>query len=298
MLDVHRLRLLRELALRGTIVGVARALDYTPSAVSQQLATLEREAGRPLLKRTGRSVELTEAGHRLAGHAEEVLARLEQARAEMRALDGQVIGELRIGAFSSAMASVVAPALVHLTRSHPLLRVGVTEIDPASAPLRLRSGQLDVALIQRYDVLPIGYDRALDTEELFEETVYLAGDAHAPTALIECASQRWISGTPGTLCDDATVRACENAGFTPDVRHRTDDFASVLALVRAGQGVALIPELAAAGVPTGVRLTPVGSTRRTALAYRRGAGTDPMIAAARDALGRADHSAPQQAEDQ
>ncbi|WP_019202956.1 LysR family transcriptional regulator [Tsukamurella sp. 1534] len=283
MLDVHRLRLLRELALRGTIASVAQALDYTPSAVSQQLATLEREAGRPLLERTGRSVRLTEAGRVLVAHAEAILARLEQARADLDALAGEVTGELRIGAFGSAMRPVVAPALVRLSERHPRLRVRVTEVDPATAPEELRSGRLDVALLQRYDCLPARDDPSLDTEPLFDEAVHLAVHA-GPGTLESCAQARWISGTLGTLCDDATVRTCENAGFTPRVRHRTDDFSAVLALVEAGQGVALVPDLAAAEVPGGVRLTPLPTRRHTALAYRRGAARDPLVAAARDAL--------------
>lgn len=284
MLDVHRLRLLRELSLRGTIAAVAQSLDYTPSAVSQQLATLEREAGRPLLERTGRSVRLTEAGRILVGHADAVLERLERARADLDALGIQVSGELRIGAFGSAMRTVVTPALVRLSAAHPRLRVRVTEIDPATAPEELRSRRLDVALLQRYDCLPARDDPSLGTEPLFDEAVYLATRRDRPRALHDCRDERWISGTLGTMCDDATVRTCENAGFTPTIRHRTDDFAAVLALVDAGQGVAVIPELAAVAVPPDVALTPLDVVRHTSLAYRRGAARDPLVGAARAAL--------------
>ncbi|GAA1084750.1 LysR family transcriptional regulator [Tsukamurella spumae] len=284
MLDVHRLRLLRELAERGTIVAVAQALDYTPSAVSQQLATLEREAGRPLLERTGRSVRLTEAGRVLVGHADAILERLERARADLDALSTEVTGELRIGAFGSAMRTVVTPALLRLSRDHPRLRVRVTEIDPATAPEELRSRRLDVALLQHYDCLPARTDPSLDTEPLFDEAVHLAVHRDRPRTLAECAEERWISGTVGTMCDEATVRTCENAGFTPRVRHRTDDFPAVLALVAAGQGVAVIPDLAAVDVPAEVLLAPLEVVRHTALAYRRGAARDPLIGAARRAL--------------
>ncbi|WP_415847066.1 LysR substrate-binding domain-containing protein, partial [Tsukamurella strandjordii] len=270
MLDVHRLRLLRELSLRGTIAAVAQALDYTPSAVSQQLTTLEREAGTPLLERTGRSVRLTEAGRLLVGHADAVLARLEQARADLDALGGSVTGELRIGAYPSAMRTVITPALIRLSADHPQLRVRVTEIDPATAPEALRSGKLDVALLHRYDCLPGRDDPSLDTEPLFEEAVHLATPADSTGALADFAAAQWISGTVGTMCDDATVRTCEAAGFTPRVRHRTDDFAAVLALVDAGQGVAIVPDVAAADAPSTVRLAPLDIRRRTALAYRRG----------------------------
>lgn len=284
MFDPHRLRLLRELELRGTIVAVAQALDFTPSAVSQQLATLEREAGRSLLERTGRSVRLTEAGRVLAGHADLILAQLERARSDLDRLGGQVVGELRLGTFGSAMRTVVTPALLRLSAAHSSLRVRVTEVDPATAPDSLRSGQLDVALLQQYDCLPRWADPNLDAEPLFAEAVYLATSETVQHDLGDCATLPWISGTPGTLCDLATVRACENAGFHPEIRHRTDDFAAVLALVEAGQGVALVPDLAVVDVSDRVHLAKLPITRRTSLAYRRGAGSDPLVGAAREAL--------------
>lgn len=284
MLDVHRLRVLRELALRGTIAATAQALGYTPSAVSQQLSTLEREAGRTLLARTGRSVQLTEAGRVLVEHANSVLGALESARVALDALDDQVTGELRIGAFGSAMRSVITPALVHLSAHHPALRVRVTEIDPATAPDLVRCGDLDAALLQRYDNLAAIATPALDTEPLFDEVVYLAVHRDHHVELVDCADATWISGTAGTMCDDATVRTCENAGFVPRVRHRTDDFSAVLALVAAGQGVALVPQLATVDVPDGVHVRALPLRRHTSLAYRRGAARDPLVGAARAAL--------------
>ena len=154
MLDVRRLRLLRELNHRGTIAAVAQALAFSPSAVSQQLAVLEREAGMPLLERTGRRVRLTPAGLNLAHHAEAVLERLEQATAELADARQGLAGPLRIGTFPTAARSILPAALTVLARRHPSLEPMVSEIDPAAMADALRAGELEVALIHDYDFVP------------------------------------------------------------------------------------------------------------------------------------------------
>ncbi|MGV9544858.1 LysR family transcriptional regulator [Nocardia beijingensis] len=282
MLDVRKLRLLRELSHRETIAAVAEALAYTPSAVSQQLAALEREAGVPLLTRTGRGVTLTPAAVALVEHTERILAELEQATAELAAIRCELTGILRIGAFPTAVRTILSPALVALSSAHPRLELRVTELDPALAPDALRAETLDVALIQEYDYAPVPADPALDSEPLFEEIVHLA--ARTPRPLAEHRESAWIASTPGTLCHTMTVRACEAAGFTPRIRHHADDFGTVLALVAAGQGVALVPEFGTRDCPPGVTLGALPMRRRTHLAYRRGAGEHPAVRAARRAL--------------
>ncbi|MGE5135640.1 MAG: LysR family transcriptional regulator [Gemmatimonadota bacterium] len=283
MLDVRRLRLLAELAHRGTISEVAAALAYTPSAVSQQLAVLEREAGVPLLERAGRRVALTPAGAVLARRTEPVLAALEEAAAAVAAAGTGVTGPLRIGAFPTAARTILPPALVALGRDHPGLDLMVTELDPVEVPAALRAGALDAALIHDYDYVPIEPDPALDTEPLLEETVYLAtaGQPGGPAGdvILGCRDGSWIVGSPGTMCFTMVVRACQAAGFTPRIRHHADDFATVLALVAAGQGAALVPELAAAGVPAGVTLTPLRARRRTRTACRSGTRGHPAVSA-------------------
>ncbi|MBF6338240.1 LysR family transcriptional regulator [Nocardia abscessus] len=282
MLDVRKLRLLRELSHRETIAAVAEALAYTPSAVSQQLAALEREAGVPLLTRTGRRVSLTPAALALVRHTERILAVLEQAAAELATTRAELTGTLRIGAFPTAVRTILSPALVALSSAHPRLELRVTELDPALAPDALRAEVLDVALIQEYDYVPVSADPALHSEPLFEEIVHLA--AHAADPLAAHRESPWIASTPGTLCHTMTVRACEAAGFTPRIRHHADDFGTVLALVAADQGVALVPEFGARECPAGVTLTPLPMRRRTHLAYRRGTGNHPVVRAARSAL--------------
>jgi DNA-binding transcriptional LysR family regulator len=285
MLDVRRLRLLRELALRGTIAAVAQALRYTPSAVSQQLSALEREAGVPLLSRTGRRVELTPAAHTLVRHAEAVLRQLEQAAADLAGARHGLAGPVRIGTFPTAGRSMIPAALVALAGEHPALEPMVVELDPALVADALRAGEVDVALVHRYDFVPEAPDPGVASEPLCVETMYLASaGASSGDGLASWRDAAWITATPGTLCHAMTVRACQAAGFRPRVRHRIDEFDTVLALVAAGQGVALVPRLAIADPPPGVRLTALPLHRQTRVAYRSGAGGHPAVNAFAAAL--------------
>lgn len=283
MIDVRRLRLLLELSRRGTITAVADALAYTPSAVSQQLAALEREAGVALLERAGRRVALTPAGDVLAGYAGSVLAVLEEASAAMAATRTALTGPLRIGAFPTAARTILSPALVALGRDHPGLELMVTELDPVAVPDALRAGTLDVALTFVYDYVPDEHDPALEAEPLLEETIYLAtaNGRHdtAETCVRDWRDAPWIAGSPDTLCHTMVVRACQACGFTPRIRHHADDFSTVLALVEAGQGVSLVPELGLTGAPAAVTLTPLAARRRSRIAYRKGTRHHPAIAA-------------------
>jgi DNA-binding transcriptional LysR family regulator len=267
MLDVRRLRLLCDLSRLGTIAAVARAHTYTPSAVSQQLSILEREAGVPLLERTGRRVTA-----------------LEQTTAAVAAVATGLSGPLRIGAFPTAVRTLLPAALVALGDQHPALELMVTELDPVAVPAALRERRLDVGLLHDYDVAPVTPDPLLDGVPLLDETVFLAvpAEAPAPAGIDPVGGVRdspWIVASPGTLCHTVTLRVCDAAGFIPRVRHQADDFATVLALVAADQGVSLVPQLAAAQPPAGVRLVPLPTRRRTRIAYRQGTAIHPAIAA-------------------
>jgi DNA-binding transcriptional LysR family regulator len=279
MLDVRRLRLLCDLARLGTIAAVAQAHTYTPSAVSQQLSALEREAGLPLLERNGRGVTLTPAGRVLVQHAETVLAALEQTDTALAALATGLTGPLRIGAFPTAVRTLLPATLVALAARHPGLDLMVTELDPSAVPDALREHRLDVGLLHDYDVVPVRPDPMLDTVALLDETVYLALPATGSGSLREQRESDWIVASPGTLCHEVTQHVCRAAGFTPRVRHQADDFTTVLALVAAGLGVSLVPELATIKPPTGVWLVPLPTRRRTRIAYRQGAAAHPAVAA-------------------
>jgi DNA-binding transcriptional LysR family regulator len=283
MLDVRRMRLLRELGRLGTIAAVAEAFSYTPSAVSQQLSALEREAGVPLLAKAGRRVALTPAGVDLAARSEPVLALLEEAAAALAAFRSELTGVLRIGAFPTAVRTLLPAALVRLGADHPRLELRVTEIDPAQVPDALRTEALDVALVHEYDYVPAEADPAHQTAPLLAETIFLASAGQLPGGdadpIRQCAELPWVAASPDTLCYLMTVRLCQAAGFMPRIRHHADDFATVLALVAAGQGVALVPELALVDRPAGVVLTALPASRRTLIACRSGSAGHPAIAA-------------------
>jgi DNA-binding transcriptional LysR family regulator len=192
------------------------------------------------------------------------------------------------------MRTILPAALVALGRDHPGLELMVTELDPAAVPDALRSGALDVALVHEYEFVPAPRDPALDTEPLLEEAIYLASAGPPPVVCedsVACEESEgedpvgshrdspWIMASPGTLCHTMAVRACQAAGFTPRIRHHADDFVTVLALVAAGQGVALVPQLGAIGPPPGVVLTELPARRRTRIAYRNGTRHHPPVSA-------------------
>lgn len=309
MLDVRKMHLLSELARLGTIAAVAQAQFCTPSAVSQQLSALEREAGVQLIRRSGRGVALTAAGADLAERTGPVLALLEQAAVALAASRTELVGELRIGAFQTAVRTLLPAALVALGTEHPRLELRVTELDPAQVPDALRAGALDIALVHEYDYVPAEPDPALRTEPLLEETIFLAaaakpgmlaatvltatepseqaaasGEYAGSQPIVAARELPWIVASPGTLCHLMAVRLCQAAGFTPRIRHYADDFAAVLTLVAAGQGVALVPELALADLPGNVALTALSARRRTLIACRAAASTHPAVTACAAAI--------------
>jgi DNA-binding transcriptional LysR family regulator len=237
----------------GTIAAVAAAASYTPSAVSQQPTALERGAGVPLLRRTGRRVTLTPAGTVLVEHAQIVLAALERAAAAMAVVRTGTVGPLRIAAFPTAVRTLLPPALVALGRDHPGLELTVRELDPVDAPRALHANQVDLALVHEYDHVPAVPDPALTTLPLLDESMYLA-TRDAPLTLAQAHTADWILASPGTLCHTMTIRACQAAGYTPRARHHADDFVTALTLVAAGQGVAG-PRAGRGQPPAGIVLT-------------------------------------------
>ena len=274
---------------------LAQALAFSPSAVSQQLSALEREAGLPLLERSGRRVVLTPAGRNLVRHAETVLEQLERAAAELASARQGLAGPLRIGTFPSAGRTMIPAALAARARQHPGLEPMISEIDPAGMAGALRAGDLEVALIHEYDFAAAGPEPGLATAALCTEAMYLGsagppppGPAASETLGAPATSRwrdaPWITATSGTMCQQMTVRACQAAGFTPRTRHQVDDFTTTLTLVAAGQGVALVPQLGLAGPPAGIALTRVPLHRRTSIAYRSGAGGHPAVRAVTAAL--------------
>ena len=295
MLDLRRLRLLRELRDRGTVGAVAAALDYSPSAVSQQLRVLEAETGAALLERSGRRVRLTPAGLTLARHAERLLAAAELAEAELAAAGGGIAGVLRIAAFQTATMTLIPPALSALQTAHPQLRVEVHETEPEAALHALELGELDLVIADEWEYVPRPGHEGLLREELLREPVRLilpAGHPLAasggPVALRDLAGAAWACGRPPSAHDRLVHRACRVlGGFTPDVRHRSTDLLVLLALVRTGHAVTLLPDLVRAqGDPTlAVRDLAEGElTRLVFTAVRAASAEHPALQAVRAAL--------------
>ena len=251
MLDLRRLRLLRELDARGTVHGAARALGYTPSAISQQLAVLEREAGAKLLERTGRNVRLTEAGQALVRHAAVLLDGMEAAEAEVSAIAaGRPAGVVRVSAFQSAFLRIAAPAVAALARSHPDIRVEVTEAEVEEAIPALRLRQLDAVIGDEYSGQPRPVHTDLIREPLVREHVRLVLPESHPlaaderVAMKQLADVRWAACQPGTGHREMQIRACrELGGFEPDLRYASDDFLILVEMVRTTGACALLPDL-------------------------------------------------------
>ena len=295
MLDLRRLRLLRELAHRGTIGAVASALDYSPSAVSQQLALLEKEAGVPLLERAGRNVRLTAAAQTLVGHTDALLARVEEAEADLQATAEQITGTVRVATFQSAGLFLLAPALRRLADRHPALRVEVTDAEPELTMPTLALGGLDVVLADEYPFHPRPPDERLHLEPLLEERFRLvlpvdhpAARSGAPVPLSALAGDVWAVGKADTHYAELTIRACRAlGGFEPDIRHRSNDLLMLLALVANGLAVTLLPDLVRPDREPGAVARDVAEdplTRTVSGVIRRGSERRPAISALLQAL--------------
>jgi DNA-binding transcriptional LysR family regulator len=290
MLDVRRLMLLAELSRRGTIAEVARVVGYTPSAVSQSLAQLEREIGVALLERDGRRVRLTPAAHGLVARTDRALAELDAAEAELAAEHETVRGRVVAGAFPSAAARIVIPATVELAARHPELEVVVREHEPEDGLPLLRSGELDVLVSETYEDVEPAPAGGLEAHALLTEPllVVLPVDraVGARVALSDLSGEAWIGGLAGTQYAVAVERACRAAGFAPRVVHRADEAMLIQALAASGAGVGLLPALACTDAP-GVRYAegiPSPPARHVHALVRRGAARRPALAATLAAL--------------
>ncbi len=295
MLDLHRLRLLRELEARRTVSAVAQALGYTTSAVSQQLAVLEREAGTRLLERVGRNVRLTDAGRVLVGHAQTLLDAAEAAEADVaQVAAGQVAGTVRVSAFQSAFLRIVAPTVHDLAGSHPDVRVEASELEVEQAVPALRLQHLDIVVGDEYDDQPRPVHRDLSRADLVRERVRLVLPLDHPLArrrkvpLAALVEQPWAACQPGTGHREMQIRICRQlGGFEPDLRYASDDFLILLELVRTAGACALLPELVLGYEAPGVVVRDLveGSLGRTVYLLTRTSRT-PAVRVVTEALER------------
>jgi len=251
MLDVKRLRVLREVAAHGSFSAAAEALAYTQSAVSQQIATLEREAGAVLVDRSARGVKLTDAGEALVRHADAVLARLADAEAELEAIAGLRGGRLRLVAFPTAGATLAPRAIAEFRERHPGVELTLVPGEPEDGLAALKAGETDIALLIETG-FETCHDEAIERTPLMEDPMYVLLPAGHPLAerrrlrMEDLRDEPWIVGSATSTCPDAVilVRACQSGGFEPRIVFNSDDYLAIQGFVAAGMGVSLIPDLA------------------------------------------------------
>jgi DNA-binding transcriptional LysR family regulator len=296
MLSVTRLRVLKEVAYRGSFSAAAQALSYTQSAISQQIAALEAEAGMALLERHPRGVSLTAAGQTLVSHADGILARLDAADAALSAIAGLRGGRLRMASFPTAGATLMPLAIATFRSSYPEVELTLAEGEPEEIVPRLRAGELDLALLFEFAGEAL-LQPDMERLELIEDPMYLALPRDHPLAgrrrlrLEDLKGQSWVQTSLASPCARHVVRSCHAAGFEPVVSFESDDYQTVQGLVAAGVGVALIPELALSVVREDIvirALSPRPPARQVIAAVSDGAR---LVPAAQTMLGILEHAA-------
>ncbi|WP_062293171.1 LysR family transcriptional regulator [Demequina phytophila] len=288
MLDLTRLVALRELALRGTIAAAADALGYTASAVSQQLAALEREAGVPLTIRAGRGVVLTPAGERLVARTHELLDTMEVAEAELHADSARLTGTVRLAVFQSAALTLVTGALLRLRESHPDVRVVVTQTEPEEAFADTWAREYDLVVAEEYPQHSAPHYPGVVRRPLVRDELLLAvgGDWAGASSVRDLSQAAWVMEPHGTATRHFAEQTCRLAGFEPDVRFASSDLQAHVQLVEKGLAVAILPGLMVAYSGIDARLMPLeGGPRRTVFAAMRATSRlDPAVEAVRLAL--------------
>lgn len=288
MIDLRRLLVLRVLAERGTVTAAAADLHVTPSAVSQQLRSLATELGVELVVRSGRNVELTPAARALLGHADDLGARWERARADIASRNEALTGRLRLCGVSSAAAAVLIPATAQLHRDHPGLDVHIRELESAECFQQLLAQRADIALVLPAHSPPAD-DPRFEQQPIFDDAQDLLVPENHPLTrrrevrLPDAATESWIVEPEHNDSYDLLIAACATAGFTPRISHHLKEWFAVSAAVAHGFGVCLLPRLVP--VPEHhrtVRIPLHGHARPTRVitcAIRRGSREHPVIAA-------------------
>jgi DNA-binding transcriptional LysR family regulator len=283
MLDVRRMRVLREVAARGSFSAAAEALSFTQSAVSQHVAALERETGTQLVERGRRGVRLTDAGHVLVSHADAILARIESAEDELAALSGLRGGRVRMLSFQSGGATLAPRAVAAFRERHPDVDLSMFEAEPDEAGERLRLGEVDLALVYDHTSTPDLLGPELELTHLVDDSYEAILPAGHPLskrrrlALADLAEEPWVCSTSMCGCRRITESVCREAGFEPRVAFEADETLAAQALVAAGVGVTLLPRLALTTVHPGVvaRTLTDAPVRRVWAARIKGAYASP-----------------------
>lgn len=298
MLNVWRLQLLREVQRRGSIRAAAEAMSVTPSAVSQQLSILEKEAGIEILEKSGRQVRLTEAGLRLARHADSITGALAAAEADVASLRDSVVGTLRVAAFPTAARAVMPSVMTALSRLHPDLRVTLRDLEADESLTALQMDEIDLAIVDDYGDGSRVPPSSLEVDAFMRDPIYLAstppgvawkpGRATEPARLEDFRDAFWIMDTDNSHLSQVTLRACRAAGFEPHIRSSCRDFGVIIALVEAGLGVGVLPGLALLDRPVRADVRPIvpSLVRSVSSVVRPERSRHPMIVSALAELAR------------
>lgn len=285
MLSLERLRTLHTVAAYGSVQAAADVLRVSTSAVSQQLAKLERDVGQQLLERQGRGVRLTEAAGLLVAHATRIFSAVEAAQAELEAHHDAVVGQLTVAAFPTAARGLLPAALRELSERFPALTIELSEMDPeVSIPL-VNRGDIDLAVSQDWRNAPLALPAALEKQALFDDgadVIVPTGHWAGPTVTLrELANEQWIASPRGAICHDWLVYTLRSSDVEPKIAHTSAEYATQLALVAAGLGLAVIPRLGRETLPPGVRVVAVQPAleRHVYAMWRRDATRRPAIRA-------------------
>jgi DNA-binding transcriptional LysR family regulator len=291
VLEIRRLVLLRELAIRGTIAAVAEALNFTPSAVSQQLSQLEKETGTQLLRKAGRRVQLTPQAEVLVAEVTQVLDTLERAEARLQAAATRVTGRVRVAVFQSAALAFMPATLRAMALRYPDVRVEMVQREQEEALRETWARDFDMVIAEQYPAHAAPHHPGLDRRDLTTDAIRLALPAsseslHPVDSLGAARQMPWVMEPRGAASRHFAEQVCRVAGFEPDVRYETADLQAHMRLVESGNAVALIPDLIWAGRETTARLLQLtGSPRRTIFTAQRLAGAaSPAARAFREIL--------------
>ncbi|MFI5729206.1 LysR family transcriptional regulator [Kribbella sp. NPDC051587] len=295
MIDLGRLRALYAVAQYGSVNRAAEVLGYTPSAVSQQLAKLERETRTTLVERRGRGIVLTDAALQLAATAERILELVEDAELTLEEQRGQAIGTLQIAAFPTAARGLLPTALSRLIDEHPALDVRVSETDPYEAVAAVNRGEVHVAVVHDWHNTPLALPEGLSRVKLGSDPAdVLVPAAHRlagkeSVRAEDLIGERWICQPPGSICHEWLVRTMRRAGAEPDFAYSVAEYQTQLAMLAQGIGIGLVPRLGRGPLPDGVVVVPLQPelSRRVYAVWRNVTSRRPAIVVTLSLLKRA-----------
>ncbi|HET8987889.1 MAG TPA: LysR family transcriptional regulator [Humibacillus sp.] len=293
MIDPVALRSLVAVERHGSVGGAAASLDYTPSAVSQQIKRLEAQTGVALLERQGRGVLLTEAGRTLTESARDLLAQMERLESKVLGSTGEAVGTVRLATFATAYRGIVVAALLRLRTVAPGVVLRPEEIDPWEAVDAVASGSHDLALVHNWEPLPLAIPDHVEVRHLGRDRADVLVHRDHPLAarpsvsVHDVADERWVSVAPGSICHQWLQKMCSDIGRAPRIAHVAMEFATHIALVSHGEAIALVPRLGRGPLPADVVAVPIVdpvSERTVSLVWRHTMTDRPALAAAVDAL--------------